>query len=243
MADDTAAILIIGDEILSGKVADENARFLIGELRALGVALRRVLVIPDVLDEIAAAVRELSERYAHVFTSGGVGPTHDDLTMEGVARAFGARVQRHPELERLLRVHYGERLAERDLRMADVPDCAELVRAAQTQWPVIAVRNVYVLPGVPEIFRRKFTAIRDRFRRDPFHLACVYSRDEEGRIAGHLDRVAAAYPDVAVGSYPRFGGDDWRVKITLESKERARVERATAELVALLGPAVHRVEN
>ncbi len=241
MADATAAILIIGDEILSGKTPDENARFLVAELRDLGVALRRILVIPDVVDEIAAAVRELAARYDHVFTSGGVGPTHDDLTMEGVARAFETKVTRHPELEQLLRGFYGAKLEERNLRMADVPEGATLVRG-QTPWPVIAYRNVYILPGVPEIFRRKFLAIRDRFKQAPFHLACIYSRDEEGRIAAHLDRVAAAYPDVAIGSYPRLATDEWCVKITLESKQRDRVRQATAELVELLGPSVARVE-
>jgi molybdenum cofactor synthesis domain-containing protein len=236
--DDTAAILIIGDEILSGKTADENARFLIGELRELGVALRRILVIPDAVDEIAAAVAELSARYTHVFTSGGVGPTHDDLTMEGVARAFGTRVVRHAELERLLRDFYGDQLEERNLRMADLPDGATLLRSDHLAWPVMSFRNVYILPGIPLIFRKKFLAIRDRFRRRPFHLQCVYTRDDEGRIAGHLDRIAAGYPDVAVGSYPRIESDGgWRVKITLESKERDHVERATAELVRLLGEA------
>ena len=246
MIDDTAAILLIGDEILSGKVVDENAAFLIKELRDLGVALRRILVIPDVVEEIAAAVAELSPRYAHVFTSGGVGPTHDDLTMEGVARAFGSRVVRSVELERLLRDFYGADLEERNLRMADLPEGATLLMSDHHAWPVMTFGNVYILPGIPLIFRRKFLSIRDRFRRRPFHLRCVYTRDDEGRIAAHLDRIAAGYPDVAVGSYPRIeslsdGG--WRVKITLESKERERVDRAVDELVALLGaPSVTRVE-
>ncbi len=242
MADDTAAILIIGDEILSGKTTDENAHFLIRELRSLGVALRRVLVIPDVVEEIAASVRDLSAGYTHVFTSGGVGPTHDDLTMEGVARAFSTKVTRHPELERLLRTFYGERLQERDLRMADVPDGVTLHRGAQSQWPVVAMKNVYILPGVPEIFRKKFLAIRDQFRNAPFHLTCVFSVDEEGKIAGHLDAVAAAFPDVAIGSYPRIVTDGWKVKITLESKDPARVKNATADLVERMGAAVSKVE-
>jgi molybdenum cofactor synthesis domain-containing protein len=242
MADDTAAILIIGDEILSGKTTDENARFLIGELRALGVALRRVLVIPDVVDEIAASVRELSAGYTHVFTSGGVGPTHDDLTMEGVARAFSTTVTRHPELEHLLRTYYGERLQERDLRMADVPHGVTLHRGAQSQWPVIAMKNVFILPGVPEIFRKKFVAIREQFRNAPFHLTCVFSVDEEGKIAGHLDAVAAGFPDVAIGSYPRFVADGWKVKITLESKDSERVKKATGALVELMGSSVAKVE-
>jgi molybdenum cofactor synthesis domain-containing protein len=248
MADQTAAILIIGDEILSGKTADENAAFLIRELRELGVALKRILVIPDVTDEIAAAVRDLSAGYDHVFSSGGVGPTHDDLTMEGVARAFGTRVARHPALEQLLRGFYGAKLEERNLRMADVPEGADLIASPDLPWPVVAFKNVYILPGIPIIFRKKFLAIRERFRGAPYHLTCLYVADDEGRIAAHMDRVAASYPEVAVGSYPRIvtdaaaGVEPWRVKITLESKDRAQVERAAAELAALIGERVARVE-
>src|SRR3954451_23254157 len=107
----TAGIVIIGDEILTGKFADENAVFLIGELRALGVELRRITVIPDVLDDIAATVTELAARFDHVFTSGGVGPTHDDVTMAGIAQGFATRVVREPTLEQRVRAYWGERLA------------------------------------------------------------------------------------------------------------------------------------
>src|SRR6185369_13017464 len=137
----TAAIVLIGDELLSGKVTDENAAFLIGELRELGVALRAVHIIPDIFEEIGATVRACAERYDHVFTSGGVGPTHDDLTMEGIAHGFGARVKRDPELEALLRGYYGERLVERNLRMAEVPEGAHFVFGDQPNWPVIAFKN------------------------------------------------------------------------------------------------------
>jgi molybdenum cofactor synthesis domain-containing protein len=240
-----AGIVLIGDEILSGKVQDENARFLIEELRGLGVGLRRVIVIPDVLDEIAETVRDFAERFDHVFTSGGVGPTHDDLTMEGVARAFGQKVVRHPELEALLRGYYGDKLEERNLRMAEVPEGAHFVHGAppnvSATWPVIAMQNVYILPGIPEIFRRKFVSIRERFRSAPYHLRSVFVRDEEGRIAAALDEVVAAHPMVQVGSYPKLDPTDYQVKVTLESKDRDAVEAATAELVARLGQTVVRV--
>jgi len=237
----TAAILLIGDELLSGKVDDENARFLVGELRELGVALRRMVVIPDVLDEIADTVRELSAHYDHVFTSGGVGPTHDDLTMQGVAQAFGERVARHPQLEQLLRAYYGERLEERNLRMADVPEGAHFVHGDSPTWPVIACKNVYIFPGIPEIFKRKFKSIRERFRGPPFHLKCVFTSAEEGTIAGELDRVVAAFVGVQVGSYPKLDAPDYKVKVTLESKDAAQVEAATAELVRALGASVVRI--
>jgi molybdenum cofactor synthesis domain-containing protein len=236
----TAGIILIGDELLSGKVADENARFLIDELRELGVALQRISVIPDVLDEIAATVHEFAGRFDHVFTSGGVGPTHDDLTMEGIARAFGGRVVRHPELEHLLRSYYGERLEERNLRMADVPEGAHFVQGDSPTWPVIAFRNIYILPGIPEIFRRKFKSIREQFRSAPYHLRCVFTRFEEGRIAGELDRIVAAYAGVQVGSYPKLDPTEYKVKVTLEGKDAALVERAAADLVRALGDGVVR---
>jgi molybdenum cofactor synthesis domain-containing protein len=239
----TAAIILIGDEILSGKVRDENAHFLIGELRALGVHLRKITTIPDVLEEIEATVREFAARFDHVFTSGGVGPTHDDLTMEGVARAFGSTVIRHPELEALLRAYYGERLQERNLRMADVPDGAHFVHGETTPgWPVIAMRNVYILPGVPELFRRKFVSIRERFRDQPFHLKQVFTSSEEGHIAHELDRIVATYAAVQVGSYPTFSAPDYKVKVTIEGKDADAVARACEDLVRALGAAIVRVE-
>jgi molybdenum cofactor synthesis domain-containing protein len=240
----TAAILVIGNEILSGKVDDTNARFLISELRELGVALRRVVVIPDVLDDICEAARTLSPRFDFVFTSGGVGPTHDDLTMEGLARAWDRKVVRHPELEAMLRAYYGAALNERNLRMAEVPEGAELVRGgAPGQWPVVAIANVFVLPGVPEIFRRKFVGIRDRFRDSPFHLRQIFLAEDEGAIAGFLDRAQAEFPTVDIGSYPRIDTSEYKVKVTLESKDAAAVEQAFTRLMGLLpGAAVIRTE-
>jgi molybdenum cofactor synthesis domain-containing protein len=239
----TAGIILIGDEILSGKVRDQNAEFLIGELRALGVHLRKISTIPDVLDEIAATVADFAARFDHVFTSGGVGPTHDDLTMEGVARAFGSTVIRHRELEALLRGYYAERLQERNLRMADVPDGAHFVVGdGGMGWPVIAMRNVYILPGVPELFRRKFTSIREQFRDQPFYLKQLYTTSEEGHIAHELDRIVAAYATVQVGSYPTFTQPDYKVKVTIEGKDAEAVARACEDLAKALGAAVVRVE-
>jgi FAD synthetase len=234
----TAAAIIIGDEILSGKFAEENAAFLIRELRALGIALRRIEIIPDDVDEIARAVRGASERYEHVFTSGGVGPTHDDKTMEGIARAFGTRVVVEPGLAAALRTFYGDRFQDRHLRMAEVPEGAAMLPADHPAWPVTSYRNVYILPGVPAIFRRKFEAIRERFRVRPFALRRVYCMADEASIATYLDAVVAAYPGVAVGSYPRFDAADHRVQVTLEGKDAAKVEAATGQLVASLPPGV-----
>jgi molybdenum cofactor synthesis domain-containing protein len=234
-------------------VEDENARFLIRELRALGVALRRIEVVPDVTDEIADSVRTLSPRFDVLFTSGGVGPTHDDVTLRAVAAAFSMDTVRHPELEALLRRGFGERLHDRDLRMADVPSGARLEygragaqggggAAPASVWPVIVVHNVWVLPGVPSIFRRKFENVRELFRAAPIHGRALYSAAGEGSIAGALDEAVAAFPGVDIGSYPHLDAADYRVKVTLDGRDAARLDEAVAWLAARLGNAVVRTE-
>ena len=239
-----AAILLIGNELLSGKVEDENARYLTRQLRELGVTLARVEIIPDDAEEIAQTVRALAARYDVVFTSGGVGPTHDDVTLAAVGAAFGMAVARNAELEGLLRAGMGARLHDRDLRMADVPSGARLeygtlgASVSSSSWPVVVVENVWVLPGVPSIFRRKFETVRELFRSSPIHGRAVYSREGEGPIAGVLDEVVAAYPTVEIGSYPHLDQPDYRVKITLDGRDRAAVDAATALLVTRLGPAI-----
>ncbi|HKV42542.1 MAG TPA: competence/damage-inducible protein A [Blastocatellia bacterium] len=237
MAESTAAIVVIGNEILTGKSQDKNAAFLVGELHRLGVALKRVVVIPDDVDEIAAAVRECAAKFNHVFTSGGIGPTHDDVTIEGIARAFGRRVVRYPELEDLIRGYFGDNVDDARLRMADAPEGAVLLSGEGLRWPVVVVETVYILPGVPELFRSKFEAMRERFRTEPFHTHAVYTNEDEFDIAERLNQVATNHPEVEVGSYPNFTRDDYRVKITIESKQSEAVERALAALVALLDPA------
>ena len=234
----TAGIVIIGDEILSGKFAEENAAFLIGELRGLGVELRRITIIPDDVDDIASTVTSFSAKFDHVFTSGGVGPTHDDLTIEGIAKGFGTRVVRQPEMEARVRAYWGAKLAESNLRLADVPEGCELVYGKDQVWPVVAYRNVYILPGVPALFKRKFIDIRDRFRAEPVTAARVYIDADEGEIAADLHAVVAAFPDVKIGSYPRFSEKHFKVIITLEGKVEGDVAGAQAMLIERVGARV-----
>jgi molybdenum cofactor synthesis domain-containing protein len=238
----TAGVVIIGDEILSGKFTEENARFLIGAFQDLGVELRRIAVIPDDVAEIAETVPDFARRFDHVFTSGGVGPTHDDLTMAGIARGFGTDVVREPELEAKVRGYWGERLAEPNLRLADVPRGAVLVYGKDTVWPVVSYRNVYILPGVPALFRRKFLDISDRFRSAPATVARLYCMADEGELAPHLDAVVAAHPAVKLGSYPRFDEQDFRVLVTLEGRDAAAVAAAQDALAERLGARVVRRE-
>src|SRR3989442_1561180 len=221
-----AGIVVIGNEILSGKTRDENSVDLARELRDLGVDVRKISVIPDDLSLISDEVRKFSSSYDYVFTTGGVGPTHDDLTMDGIAMAFGRQTHRHPELESTLRQYYSQDLVDGNLRMADIPDGARLVGGAGAWFPTIAVENVYIFPGVPEILRRKFERIREMFREAPFHLREIYLRADEGQIADTLHRVLKSFPDLLLGSYPYFNNPSYSIKLTLESKDVDYLERA-----------------
>ena len=238
MQEKTAAVVIIGNEILTGKTQDANAHFLILELHDLGVALRRIVMIPDEVPEIAAAVRDCSARFDYVFTSGGVGPTHDDVTIEGIAEAFGRPIVRHPGLVAVIRDTFGRATDEAHLRMADAPQGSELIYAATTAWPVLVTENVYILPGVPKIFCAKFAAIRERFRAAPYHTAAIITREDEFDLAGRLNQVAAMSPGVAIGSYPSFESGNYHVKITIEANEDETFKRARDLLLRLLNPAL-----
>jgi molybdenum cofactor synthesis domain-containing protein len=239
----TAGILVIGNEILSGKVADANAGYLCRELRGLGVDVRRLTVIPDEVEVIAHEVAAQSRAWDLVFTSGGVGPTHDDVTIDGVARAMGVRVVRDPRLVELLGRFYRDRLNEARLKMADVPEGAELVAADSLVFPAIVMRNVYILPGVPEIFRQKFEALRERFRGEPFHLRNVFVSMSEGTLADFLNELLQQYPELLLGSYPEFSNPEYKVKVTLESRDGAYLSRALDDFLGRLPRAsVVRVE-
>jgi molybdenum cofactor synthesis domain-containing protein len=229
-----AGIIVIGNEILSGKTKDENSPYLARELRELGVDVRKISVIPDELHLISEEVKLFSKSYDYVFTTGGVGPTHDDLTMDGIAAAFGRRTKRHPELESTLRQYYSQDLIDGNLRMADVPDGARLVGGKGMWFPVIAMENVYIFPGVPEILRRKFEHVKEMFREAPFHLREVYLRADEGQIANLLHRVLADFPDLLLGSYPYFDNPAYSIKLTLESKDVDYLERAYRLLISEL---------
>lgn len=225
----TAAALIIGNEILTGKIQEQNVAFLGRELFELGVVLSRVVVCPDEMDVIVGDLNTLRGAHDLVITSGGVGPTHDDITIDAVARAFGRPVVRSAEVETLIREHYGDRVTEGHLRMANMPEGAQLVRSADVPWPTIHIGNVFVLPGVPAIFRHKFEAIRPQLQGEqPFLSRAVYTWCDEGEVAALLRRLTVEHPDVTIGSYPRFRDPEYRVKVTFDGRDRAEVD-ATLE--------------
>jgi len=230
----TAGIIVIGNEILSGKTRDENSPYLVRELRDLGVDVRKISVIPDDLELITFEVRAYSNSYDYVFTTGGVGPTHDDLTMDGIANAFGRTLQRNSELESSIRRFYARELIDGNLRMADIPEGARLVGGKGMWFPVVAVENVYIFPGVPEIMQRKFDRIKENFRDAPFYMREVFLRADEGQIATTLHCVLADFPELLLGSYPSFDNPEYSIKLTLESKDSIYLDRAHAALVLQL---------
>jgi molybdenum cofactor synthesis domain-containing protein len=221
----TAGILVIGNEILSGKTRDENSPFLSQELRALGVDVRRISVIPDELGIIAVEVRGFAAEYDYVFTTGGVGPTHDDLTMDGIAMAFDQRISRNLHLETTVRQLYPGDILEPNLRMADLPEGARLIGEGMS-FPVVAIKNVFTFPGVPEILQRKFDRIKEMFREAPFHLREVYLRADEGKITAILHHVLDRFPELLLGSYPYFDNPTYSIKLTLESKDWSYLDAA-----------------
>lgn len=229
----TAAAVIIGDEILTGKVTDQNTPALIAMLREVGVALRRIAVIGDDEAEIAAEVRRAADHHDYVFTSGGVGPTHDDRTMAGIARAFGVSVVRHPDLVAMLERALGDALNEAGLKMAEVPDGATLCDP-EAPFPTVCFRNVFILPGIPRIFAAKLAQIRPRLRGRRAAVARIYVSAYETDIAEPLGRVAAEVPEARIGSYPRIDAADYRVLVTVEHEDEPVVSRAVARLLALL---------
>jgi molybdenum cofactor synthesis domain-containing protein len=231
----SAAALIIGNELLSGKVEESNLPELARLLRRLGVRLDRVVMVADDVEIIAGEVRALAAGHDWVFTSGGVGPTHDDVTIEGVARAFDVAVVSSAELEAMLRAHYKEGCTDGHLRMALVPEGATLESSTEVRWPTVRFRNVFCLPGIPEVFRMKLPVVaRHVGTGRAFVSAAVYTQMDEGDLKPLLDRVVAAFPDVEVGSYPKWTSPDYRTKLTFDGQDVAQVKAACAAFVATL---------
>jgi molybdenum cofactor synthesis domain-containing protein len=240
MESPTAILLVIGNEVLSAKVRDENGPYAARRLRELGVELLAIHTLQDRIEEIVDALDRARRRATWVFTSGGVGPTHDDVTVVAVARALGRPVVREPALAELIhgfhRRHHGHDAPDAALRMADVPEGTVLV--GDVGYPTIVIENVVLLPGVPEFFRYQLERFAPRLAGAPFRLANVYLSLGEEHIAPLLDRLAREHRGVEIGSYPRFDEADHRVKVTVEGRDGAGVAAALAALLAALPPGV-----
>jgi FAD synthetase len=239
----TAGIVIIGNEVLSGKTQDTNSYFLCSELRQLGVEVQKISTIQDEIGLIGKEVSTFSQRFDYFFTTGGVGPTHDDVTIDGIAHGFGLKVVRHPDIERRMRQRLGGEVNDARLRMANVPEGATLLATEALFAPVVNIRNVYIFPGIPRILQERFDVIKERFREAPFYLKNVYVKHGEGVIAAMLNDLLVKFPEIMLGSYPVLDLPDYKVKVTLESKDSNYLDRALQTFVASLPKdAVHRID-
>src|SRR3954454_18881988 len=232
----TACLLVIGNEVLSGRTRDANIQFLATGLGDLGIPLREVRIIPDVRETIIDTVNEVRRKFDYVFTTGGIGPTHDDITSECVAEAFGVPLILHPEAKRLLESHYPPGgLNEARLRMAHVPEGAVLLPNPISRAPGFRIENVYVLPGVPQIMQAIFSELKHRLRGGAKLLSrsvsCALS---EGALANQLGALQDRYGDLEIGSYPYFRRSDFGVTLVLRGIDRERLTRAVEELKALI---------
>jgi molybdenum cofactor synthesis domain-containing protein len=245
----TAAILVIGDEILSGRTQDTNTNTIARFLAALGMDLKEVRVVGDGEAEIVTALRSLSDRYDFLFTTGGIGPTHDDITADAVAKAFGVGIGYHPDAYALLEARYppGE-FNEMRKRMARIPHGASLVANSVSGAPGFHIGNVYVMAGVPMVMRAMLEAIAPELPRDVAVTSItVEAQIPEGTIAPGLARLQEAHPGVAIGSYPFYRegtAQPFGAQLVIRGRDTHAVARAAAALESILqelGAAAQRV--
>ncbi len=233
----TSCLLVIGNEVLSGRTQDANIRFLATKLGEIGLPLREVRVIPDVAETIIATVNEVRARFGQVFTTGGIGPTHDDISSECIAAAFGVRWEPHPEAWARMERHYkpGEFNAARQ-RMATMPRGATLIDNAISLAPGFTIGNVHVMAGVPRIMQAMFEALAPRLPGGaPVISRAVHAlRVAEGQIAADLAAVQARYPALDIGSYPYYRATGNGVALVAKGTDIAAAEAAIAEITALL---------
>lgn len=234
----TAAMLIIGDEILSGRTQDKNLAFLADYLGKLGIQMREVRVVPDVHEKIVEAVNALRRAYNYVFTTGGIGPTPDDITAEAIAAAFDVPYEYHTDAKKILEHFYGDQINEARLRMAKMPRGAKLIDNPVSHAPGFYVENVFVMAGVPKIMQAMVMDLDSVLARGAVrHQLSFTTHLREGVISATLVEMMKAFPDVGLGSYPRFlDGGGTEVTLVLKGYDEGELEKAKEFLL-------HRFQN
>ena len=232
----TACVLVIGNEVLSGRTQDANINYIASELTKLGIRLAECRVIPDVEGEIVDAVNHCRAKYAYVFTTGGIGSTHDDITAASVAKAFGLEFGMNPEAERILLDHYGDKANDARMRMAMTPVGAELIDNPVSKAPGFRVENVYVMAGVPVIARAMFDNVKGTLAGGKLLVVKTVSTIgiSEGMIAVELGDVQKAHADVDIGSYPFLKMGKFGTNLVVRGETDALVEAACADLRQLI---------
>ena len=230
----TAAVLVIGDEILSGRTQDTNTSYIAKFLGVLGIDLREARVVPDVQDEIVVALNALRARYDYVFTTGGIGPTHDDITADAIAAAFGVSIDYHPEVLALLGARYKDgEFNEMRKRMARIPEGATLIANSVSTAPGFQIGNVFVMAGVPMIMRAMLEEIAPRLKRGtPVVYTIISVRLPEGSIAAALAEIQSEYKTLSIGSYPFYREDGFGTQLVVRGRDADAVENAVRAIEA-----------
>jgi molybdenum cofactor synthesis domain-containing protein len=234
-SDPTAAVLVIGDEILSGRTQDTNTNYIARFLGALGIDLRECRVVPDVQEEIVAALNALRARYTYVFTTGGIGPTHDDITADAVAAAFGVGIDYHPEAMRLMAARYKnpEDFNEMRKRMARIPDTAALIKNSVSTAPGFQIGNVFVMAGVPMVMRAMLEALAPGLTRGAVvHAVTIEAHLAEGQIAAALAQIQKENPTVSLGSYPFYRESGPGTQLVARGQDQTAVDKAARAVEA-----------
>ena len=243
MSNPTAAMLVIGDEILSGRTRDANMHHLAGRLTESGIDLREVRIVSDVHSDIAVAVTALSEKYDHVFTSGGIGPTHDDITADAVADALDAHIDVRDDARAILQAYYdrqGLELNEARLRMARIPDGAHLIDNPISAAPGFTLGNVHVMAGVPKIFQVMVQSLLPGITGGaPLQSLTVRVERGEGDVAGALGKMADENPDLSFGSYPFIQNGLYGTNLVIRGTDVAALESAAKTLRDLFEGDIH----
>lgn len=234
----TASLLIIGNEILSGRTQDKNLNYIANRLKKIGVKFSEARVVPDIHDEIATAVNALREKYDYVFTTGGIGPTHDDITTESVAKAFGVKVIRSPEAQKMLEQHYAKReheLNDSRLRMADVPEGAELIPNPLTSAPGYKKDNVFVMAGIPSIMQVMFdSAVEYLETGSVIHSKTISCDLVEGDIAEELGVIQQKFDETEIGSYPFIHQGEFAVSVVVRGFEEEILNAVIKEVESMI---------
>ena len=228
----SAALAIVGDEILSGEVQDQNAPFLASRLWELGIKVERILVLPDALEELANELAELAARYDYVLVTGGLGPTHDDVTREAVARALDAPLEPHAAAREFLADDYGAAMTPAEEAMAELPAGSRVLRGRQRLAYGFRARNVFVFPGVPLLLQDIFEIAAEELLSAPFFKETLWVRGKEGDFSDALRRIQADHPGVGIGSYPVFVDGRYRCKLVLRARDHEALRAAAKAIEA-----------
>jgi|TARA_B110000259_G_scaffold21670_1_gene22425 molybdenum cofactor synthesis domain-containing protein len=236
MTNPTAAMLVIGDEILSGRTRDANMYHLAGQLTEQGIDLKEVRVVSDDPKAIIAAVQSLSDSYTHVFTSGGIGPTHDDITADCIAKAFGVHINVRDDARAILQAHYDAQkqpLNEARLRMARIPVGASLIDNPVSKAPGFTLKNVHVMAGVPSIFQAMTASVLPSLTGGQPLISQTYRIERgEGDIAAPLGALAEAFPELSIGCYPFQKDDLFGANVVIRGTDSGMLDQAMAQLKA-----------